>query len=162
MPALLTSVCNHEEGVVETATSMQTSGRTAVVQPRLSIAAGNTREHSTRELVRFMLFRGKRRIEITLCHVQGSEQDTMLCLQHKSVYTIGKRGGFNDFRQDVDKVRCLPAVNCHCGVCTHLCSSHSSCWHSCRSSRAELKSMQSPEAGKSPIMAQVNVSSILS
>eukprot|EP00892_Ulva_mutabilis_P007875 jgi/Ulvmu1/545/UM001_0553.1 len=34
----------------------------------------------------------------------GSEVDTMLCLEHTRVFTIGKRGGVRDFRQDVQEV----------------------------------------------------------
>lgn len=62
---------------------------------------------------------------VLLSSLQGSEKDTMLCLQHTPVFTIGKRGGIHDFRQGIQEVSrrllCMFSRACVKTVMRHLC-----------------------------------------
>lgn len=71
----------------------------------------------------------------------------MLCLQHSSVFTIGKRGGVNDFRQGVEKVRfpLLLIGRMACCMCARICRGDVVCAHICR---LELRSIRFPGVAK--------------
>jgi hypothetical protein len=50
-----------------------------------------------------------------MCGSQGSSLDTLLCLQHQHVFTVGKRGGDGDFIAPLSEV-CIKLTEAGCMI----------------------------------------------